>query len=179
MSRPTRAPSGYLLQQIIAFAQQTLESLRLDHGQVIDDDETALAALADEGVDVNAVITRLAHAALDAKADAAAATERIADLAQRRDRFRRHEAMCRATLLQVLQALDLRSFKDPEFGLSLRDGAPRVVVTDLDALPAEYVQITATATPDLSMIRAALQRGGTVAGAVLSNASPVLMVRST
>lgn len=174
-----RAPSGYVLQAVVAAAQATLETLRTEHGQVIETDGECIEALAAEGVDVGAIITRLVQAALDARANAAAAAERIADLAQRRDRFRRHEAMCRGTIVQIMQALDLRSFRDAEFGLSLRDGAPRVVITDAAALPGAYVQVKSVTTPDTTLIRAALQAGGTVAGAVLSNASPVLQVRST
>jgi len=178
MSTSTVGISGYTLQNIVSLAQATLETLRTEHGQVIETDTDIAGALAAEGVDVTAILERLVQASLDARANAAAADERIGDLTQRRDRFRRHEALCRATVLQVMQALELHTYRSAEFGLSLRPGTPRLVIIDPDALPAEYVQIKTVTAPDTTMIRAALQAGGTVTGATLSNGSPVLQVRS-
>jgi len=172
----TSAPSAYALQQVMSLAQATLQTLRTEHGQVIETDTEIAEALTAEGVDVTAILTRLVRASLEARAAATAADERLGDLKQRRNRFRRHETLCRDTILQVLQALDLHHYRSAEFGLSVRPGTPRLVIVDVAALPAEYVQTTTT--PDAAMIRAALQAGGTVTGATLSNGTPVLQVTS-
>lgn len=177
MSAP---PSAYQLQTVVSLAMQTVETLRTEHGQVIDTDTELLDALAGEGVNVDDIIRRLARGALDAKANAAAAEARMEDLKARRDRFRRHEAQYRSTVQEVMQALELRSFKDAEFTLSLHDGRPKVIVIDEAALADEYVTIVTTRTPNKAAIMAALDVGDVagVAGALKSNGGRTLTVKS-
>jgi hypothetical protein len=163
---------------VISAAQQTIEALRTEHGQVIEDDESLLTALSSEGIDVETIIRRLVHAALDAKANAAGADLRIRDLTMRRDRFEHQQERYRETVLNVLQALDLKTFKDPEFSLSVRDGNPKVVIVDADALPEMMMKVTITRAPDKALIKAVIDGGQEVPGALSSNATPVLAIRS-
>jgi hypothetical protein len=189
------APSAYQLEKIVSLAQQTVESLRTEHGLVLDDDESLLAALADENVPVERIITLLVRAALDSKAMGVAADARLFDLRQRRERFQRAEAAYRKTVQDVLESLGLKKFVDPEFTLSLGAGQSKVIVTETDPrrLPDEWVTIVTTRTPDKARIKtaleerraeinAALEHGEEappeLEGAILSNGSAVLTVRT-
>jgi Siphovirus Gp157 len=189
------APSAYQLEKIVSLAQQTVESLRTEHGLVLDDDESLLAALAEENVPVERIITLLVRAALDSKAMGVAADARLFDLRQRRKRFQRAEAAYRKTVQDVLESLGLTKFSDPEFTLSLGAGQSKVIVTEIDPwrLPDEWVTVETTRTPDKARIKtalearraeinAALERGAGVPpeleGAILSNGSAVLTVRT-
>jgi hypothetical protein len=174
------APNAWQLERVISLAMSTIEELRTEHGQVFsqDDDETLLASLAEEGVDVNQIIRRLVRAGLDAKASAAAADQRIDDLTARRDRFRRQAEKYRETVKSVMQELGLRNFPDAEFSLSLSPGQPKVIVTDESKLSDQFVTVTVTRTPDKVMIKQALYDNGEVPGAILTNPGFVLTVRT-
>lgn len=176
MSSP--APSAWRLQTVIAQAQATLATLRTEHGQIIETDAELIGAFADEGVGVDTVLRRLTQAALLAKANAATADTLIEDLIARRDRFRAHEETYRTTLLQAMEALGLRYWSCVQATLSLAAGQPKVTISDADRLPDALVATRIVRTPDKAAIRAALEAGDTVEGACLSNATPVLQVRS-
>lgn len=171
------APSAYVLQRVISEAQQALVSLRDDHGVILDGPQDVLDALADEGIDAAGLLRRLGQAALDAKAYAAAAEDRISDLEARRDRFKRQEAKYRELLLMAMMALGMNRFPSAEFNLSVSSGRPRVVITDEAALPDDLVTVKVIRTPDKTAIKSALEIGE-VPGAILSNAVPVLTVRA-
>lgn len=178
MSASTTAPSGYTVQRVVSLAMETLESLRTEHGQVIETDEEVADALISEGIDIDTLLRRLTRAALDAKANAEAAKSRIEDLATRRDRFLRQNETYRATILAVMEAIGSRKFVDPEFSLGISAGRPKVIVTDETKLRDDLVTIVTTRTPNKSAILAALSANQDVDGAILSNGSQTLTIRS-
>jgi Siphovirus Gp157 len=171
------APSAWQIQKVMRLSRETVENLRVEHGQVFDDGDDMLAALTEEGVGVDDIIRRLVRSALDDKASAAGAKLRMTDLKARFERFERHEDAKRATVLSIMEALGLSRFVDPEFSLSVSPGKPGVIITSESELPEWAVVETVVRTPDKAAIKAALELGD-VAGAVLSQASPVLTVRS-
>jgi hypothetical protein len=174
----TEPPNTYAIQRLVALARETLASLRDEHGQVIDSDAELLAALADEGVGIDTVLSHLGRAALDAAADVAAADARINALSARYDRHARRESALRAALLQAMGAVGLKSYKDAEFTAAVRYGQARVQITDPDALPAGLVTETVTRKPHRVAIRDALEAGKTIPGATLDNGPPVLTIRN-
>jgi hypothetical protein len=159
---------------IVTIARDTLASLRDEHGQIIDGDAELLAALADEGVDVSTVLSRLGRAALDAAADVAAADARIEALRARRDRHLRREAAMRAALQQAMGALGLRKYRDAEFSASRRYGQAKLVITNAAEIPDDLVKESVTRSPLRPEIRAAMDAGRTVPGVLLDNTAPVL-----
>lgn len=171
-------PSAWRVQQIVSLARQTLDSLREIHGLVIEDEDEALAALAEEGVDVETVLSMLGRAALDAKADVEAANARLAALCGRRDRAARREEVLRETLLAALQAVGMQSHKDAEFTASWRHGKPKLLITDETRLPADLITEKITLEPDRQAIRAALDAGELIPGAQLSNGNSILTLRT-
>jgi hypothetical protein len=182
----TTAPTAYALQGVVSAAMQTLEMLRTEHGQVIADDAELLASLAEENVPVAHILTLLVRSSQDDKAIGAALDARIADMRQRRERFKRGEEAKRSLIAQVMDAVGLKSVKEPEFTLSLSAGKPKVIITDEAALPDDMVKIETVRTPDKAAILKALLGTGqpdvefaeVIPGAVLSNGGSVLTVRS-
>jgi hypothetical protein len=185
------APSAWQVQRVVSLARETVETLRTEHGQVFDDADSLLAALVEEGVGVDDIIRRLIGSALNDKANAAGAKQRIADLQARKERFERHEEAKRGTVLAIMEALGLPKFVDPEFSLSVSTGKSKVIITSEAALSDDLVTVTTIRTPDKAKIKDAIEEWtaimaeledgdegpAEVAGAILSNAPPVLTVR--
>lgn len=162
--------------EVLNLARITLARLRDEHGLVLDDDEDVLAALAEEGISIDEILSRLGRAALAADDMVEMLDARIKRLTARRDRFKSREALIRGTLLQAMQTLGLKKFRDAEFTAGVAEGKPKVIITDPDALPATCVRIKRE--PDKPMIRWHLDHG-LVPGAELSNAESFLTIRST
>lgn len=81
----------------------------------------------------------------------------------------------RAALAEAMQDSGAPAVLTSYHRAGLRPGRPKAVVTNLDALPTEYVRTERKAR--LDAIAHALAAGETVPGATLSNAEPVLEVR--
>ncbi len=177
-----KPPSSYRLMEIVALAQATLSHLREYDGQVIETEDELRAGLTEEGISIDEIITRLGRAALDAKAYVGMISQRMSDLQSRMDRANRRKEVIRNTLLQAMQALGLPSYHDPEFTASVRMGEPKVIVTDVDALPTHCVVHQVVKTPDKDAIREAISDaasiGKDVPGATLSNGVAILTLRS-
>jgi hypothetical protein len=157
---------------------QTIEALRTEHGLILETDADILEALTGEGVDAATVLRRWVRSALDDKASAAAAKQRMVDLHARVERFDRHYEAKRATVIAIMEALELKAFRDPEFTLSLSAGKPKVIVTHPDHLPPEFIEVVTSLKPMNAEIKDALLRGEDVVGATLSNGGSVLTIRS-
>lgn len=97
-----------------------------------------------------------------------------------RDRRLRHEekvATIRALLGQAMQMTGERKVVLTEATLSLSPSRPSVVVTDIDSLPEAFTRIKREA--DKTAIKAALDGGESVPGAMLSNGGETLTVRKS
>lgn len=174
----TTAPTAYGLQKVVSAAMQTLETLRTEHGQVIENDDELLAALAEENVDIPRVLTLLFRGAAEAASLVEAAKARIADQRQRMERFARDQQSKRDLAQQVMEAVGLKSFKCAEASVSLGVGPTKVIITNEAVLPDHLVTVTVTRAPNKTEIKYALQLGENVPGAELSNGSTVLKILS-
>ncbi len=100
----------------------------------------------------------------------------VEDLELRMGRFERREEGIRTMMHKVLDAAGLKKVELPEATLSIRAGAPKVIITDENALSEEYFRIKKE--PDKILIGAVLKiSGNTISGATLSNAEPHLSIR--
>jgi hypothetical protein len=99
----------------------------------------------------------------------------ISTLKERNERIYRRIEAFRALAFKIMCAADLKKAELPEATLSIRSGAPRVIITDEAALPDSACRIKRE--PDKTKIKELLQ-DGSVPGAVLSNAEPVLSIRT-
>ena len=167
------APSAWTIQAVMAIANATLERMAKDG--TLDTDEAALMeALRDAGADVDGLLVRLCRAGDEAKANRVAVDQRINALHARYDRYQRQLDEYRAAVNAILDSLGLSKWRHAEFTVSVSAGRPGVVVTDVDALPAEYVRVTKS--PDKAAIKAAMEQGEVINGAEWQNPRPTLRI---
>lgn len=87
----------------------------------------------------------------------------------------RHDAL-RDMVKTTLESAHLKSFVLPLATLTLKNGVPKVVITDENALPDDCVVIDRR--PNKTAIRGLIENGMEVPGAMLSNAEPYLQIRT-
>jgi hypothetical protein len=95
-------------------------------------------------------------------------------LQERYSRFGRRIDVLRAFAKQVMDTADIKKAELPEATLSIRNGPPRVIITNEHELPDHYVRIKRE--PDKTKIKAAIQGGDHVPGAALSNSETTLAI---
>jgi hypothetical protein len=140
------------------------------------EDEAIRESALDGETDALEVARRLIRAALDLEAMAKAAKSRMDDLAARHDRFAARADSARETAKAMLDALGVNRLQSEDFTVSLKMGPPKVIVTDEQLLADEFMRVKKT--PDKPLIAAALDAGRDVIGAVKSNGSVVLQIRT-
>jgi sugar-specific transcriptional regulator TrmB len=102
-------------------------------------------------------------------------SERIRELTDRKSRFERRVEALRSMAFKVMNTADLKKVELPTATLSIRTGAPQVVIYDSTSLPADCLRIKTE--PDKTAIKEKLKAGGAVPGAYLSNSEPTLSIR--
>jgi hypothetical protein len=107
---------------------------------------------------------------------AGAIASNIADMEIRQGRFERREQAMRTLMFKVMNACDIRKAELAEATLSIRNGTPKVIVTDETRLPEWAIRIKRE--PDKKQIGELLKSGTPVEGAELSNAEPTLSIRT-
>ena len=169
------APSGWALEQAMSAAMSALA--RMEATGTIDTDEAAmLASLRDAGADVETLLVRVLRAMTEARANWQAVSDRMEDLALRQKRYALQAEEHRRTAFAMLDALGMDKFRSAEFTVTISAGNPGVVVTDADALPAEFVRVTRS--PDKAAIARAMADGVVVNGAEMQNGMPTMTVRT-
>jgi Siphovirus Gp157 len=101
----------------------------------------------------------------------------MADLAERKKRFKDRQERTRELLLYVMQSLELRSMERPAATLAVRVAPPRVIITDEAAIPQHLIRIKHE--PNKALIADAIKAGEQVPGAELSNQPETLSLRFT
>jgi hypothetical protein len=139
------------------------------------DDETLLDTL--EGIsELPELIRALVRSSLDDDVLIAALKQRIEDMQARlsrlKDRFeRKRELACWA-----MSNAEISKMEAEDFTLSLRQGPPRVEVTDEEKIPGEYF-IPQRPKLDRAGLTSALKRGDVIPGTILIAGEPHIAVR--
>ena len=139
------------------------------------EDETLLADTIEGETDAHHFLSRLVQDELFIKAQADALSETIKAFGEQKARFARQVEARRELMLRIMDACQIRKAPLQEATLSLRDGSPKVVITDEAALPEEFVRWKSE--PDKTAIKEALSAGQDVPGAALSNGTPTVSLR--
>jgi len=158
-----------------AIVRLQIEYLRAQHPELVESDEDWLLAIESEtdAVEFLRMVERKRQEALHM---AGAIARNIKELGKRQQRFERREAAMRALKLKVMLAADVQKIELPEATLSVRNGTPKVIITDLAIIPDILCKIERA--PDKVRIKDMLKAGQVVRGAELSNAEPVLSIRT-
>jgi len=160
--------SGYKIQQALSIwhaARERIADESDDHGYAQATD------------DVHALIAELLRDVVSAEDMSAQAKTRAAVMRGRATRFDIKAERLRGVIMSMMDILDQKTLKLPDLTATIREGKPRVVITDLDALPAEYVKIERT--PIKTEIAVDIKLGVVIPGAEMSNSMPSLQIRTT
>ena len=140
------------------------------------EDEELRADMIEGETDAFRVLGRIVAIERDANAMVLAIGERAKDLAARKDRYARRKDAMRALLLRLLKAADLNKVSLPEATVSVGKGRAGVEIVDESLLPDNVVKLKRE--PDKTAIKAALDAGEDVPGAVLREGQPSVTVRA-
>lgn len=152
-----------------------IEALKLSCPEAWEDgDDVLLNDMLEAQTSVKEFLTVVADRLRDATSMAGGIAGRIAELELRQRRYERREQAMREITFKVMQTAALRRLELPEVTLSVRNGTPKVQITDEACLPADFVRTKTE--PDRAKIKGALTSGADVPGACLSNAEPTLAI---
>jgi hypothetical protein len=113
----------------------------------------------------------------DAEGMADAISNEIAALVARRKRYADRGERIKGGLLAAMELAGARKLELPQATVTVRSGPVSVHVTDVDALPVIMRREKTVIEPDKHALRAALEAGEEIPGAMLSNGMPVLTVK--
>lgn len=126
------------------------------------------------------MIERVLSAAEDDGSMSDALASRIASMQERKKRIEARKDARRTAVLMAMETAGLRKLEAPEFTVSVGRGAAKVVITDADALPDQYVKTERTPLKkELAAALKALGDGEDIPGAMLGNPSSTLTVKRT
>lgn len=157
-----------------AIVKQQIDSLRAAWPDVFGDDDT-WAISVESQTDLHEFLREIERKREDAEALETALKLTMDNLRERRERFERREKAMRALMFSAMQWADLTRVELAEATLSIRNGQPKVLITDEAAIPDEFMRIKKE--PDKTLIKTALNNFEDVPGATMSNVEPVLAVR--
>jgi hypothetical protein len=140
------------------------------------DEETLRDTL--EGItDLHEMIAAVIRSALVDEVLQAGLRTRLEDMRTRLHRLEDRGGKKRKLALEAMTEVGLTKLEQPDFTASARPGSPSLVITAEELIPEDYWVPQA---PKLSRqaLLSDLKRGLGVSGAQLSNAQPVLMLRT-
>jgi hypothetical protein len=157
-----------------AIIRQQIDNLILQHPELAEDDVLRTDMIEGE-TDAFEFLSALVARIHDTAALAGGTATVIADLDNRLRRFERRQQALRDLAFKVMSAADIKKAELPAATLSIRNGAPKVIITDEGSLPANCLRTKVE--PDKTRIKDLLSAGTDIPGAALSNAEPSLSIR--
>ena len=136
-----------------------------EHAETLTDTLEGLSTLEDE------IAAALRHV-VEREAMAAALSEMIEKLVSRENRHRDAATKIKNAVLAIMQETGRKKIVRPDMTISIGIAAPKVIITDVGALPHWATR----PTPRKQDIRDVLKAGEDVPGAALGNAEPYLRV---
>ncbi len=140
-------------------------------------DEQTLADSVEGLTDINEVIAAILRSAVTDEALAEGLRGRIEEMQSRLCRFEDRATKHRQIARDVMINAEIKKITVPDLTISLRPGSPALLVTDEAYIPENY-WLPRDPRLDRQSLSADLKRGLQIAGAALSNAEPVLSVRT-
>lgn len=157
-----------------ALAQQ-IASLAVQFPELADDEE-AFALSVESETELPEYLSMILRAIGESRSMAAGTAEYIKELQDRKARFERREEALRILAFKIMSDGHMQKCERPEGTLSIRNGTPKVIVTNESVIPERYMRVKYE--PDRIAIKDALARGDNVPGATLSNSEPALSIRT-
>jgi hypothetical protein len=140
-------------------------------------DEETLADTVEGMTDLHQMLCAIVRGALDDEAISIGLKGRVRDMQARLARAEERAEIRRRIVRQVMLEAEIKKLTDPEFTASIRPGTPSLLVVEEASIPPEFWEAKAPRLKRLELLQE-LKGGRAVAGVALSNAEPVLSVRS-
>lgn len=150
-----------------------IEALRHSHPDVCDDAEMFQLALESE-TGVTDFLADVVERMAEAGGHVLAADAIIDGYTERKRHFARRIEALRKLAFGIMQTGDIRKLELTQATLSIKQGTPRVIITDEAALPENVIRIKRE--PNKVLIKELIDQGLPISGAELSNAEPVLQI---
>lgn len=133
------------------------------------DDDTINDTLESLSGDLEVKAVNVAMFARNLEATAAAIKEAEAGMAARRKAIEKRAESLRSHLQDCMEATGIKKIESPHLCLTLKANPPSVVVLNAEQVPAEYMRQKPPPAPepDKTAIKAAIQAGKEVPGAIL------------
>ncbi len=160
------APSSYAIQTAVVTMQKALAGEHDEDGVFHDPQEAT--------DDVEELLARVLRAAVEADAMRKMGIERMTALEERIERYAQRALNLRATAFAAMDALGRKKVELPDLTASIRQNAPRLIITDETQIPLSLTKTTTVI--DKAAVKAALANGP-VPGAELSNSLPSISIR--
>jgi hypothetical protein len=145
--------------------------------QGLDEDDQCLLDTLEGATSLHEVLISMIGAAVDAEAMAEVQQKHISDLRERKARYERRAERLRSFALQVMESAGLKRIESPRFTFGTSSTPQKVVITNPESLPKEYLRQKAP-EPDLTAIGKALKAGEEIPGAILGNGGTTLQIRT-
>ncbi len=142
-----------------------------------DDQDIWLSALEGE-TSLDTVLDRLLELRYRAAANEEAVKERIKNLKDRADRYKREQEVLTKAMQKTLNMVNQKTYKTVEATYSIRAGTRRVEIEDETAIPTQLTTVKTITSPDKNAIKAALEAGEIVPGATLVTGEETISVRT-
>lgn len=153
---------------------RTKEALLAAHPELADDLALFADTLDGEAAALD-VIAGLVRQAREDEAFVAANKALAADYADRASNLTERASRRKAAALALMDAIGEKTVRRPEFTITRVESRPSLILTDEEAIPEPFFRYTRSVNK--LDVKAALERGETVPGAVLSNGAPHITVR--
>lgn len=143
------------------------------------EDEVLRADVIEGETDIKAILASFLDKARESETMQEAIKIRIDAMSARKARYQRHEEGLRTIILSLLETMGMKTLALPEATLSISTRKPKAFVSNIDALPAEYVITETVKKVDKDRLKEALDAGGPLpAGVSLDNGGRSLTVRT-
>lgn len=159
----------------VTILEREFADLVAAYPELAEDDELRADTIEGE-TDAYRVLGKIVAIERDANSMVLAIGERAKELVARKDRYTRRKDAMRALLLRLLKAADLNKVSLPEATVSVSKGRAGVEIVDETLLPDNVIKLKRE--PDKTAIKAALDAGEDVPGAVLREGQPSVTVRA-
>lgn len=154
-------------------AKQLADILRAEFPDALDED---LAAAIDGEMNVSEAIAAVIRMSDETSAYENALRQRINEMEVRKDRLSQKVDKLREIARAAMESCGIRKIEREDFTASLVASRPKVIVTDMEKIPHDYL-VPQAPKPSLVRIGEDLKAGKTVPGATLGNPGTHLTIR--
>src|SRR6266852_5759203 len=152
----------------IAIAAWLVERIRV---MFPDADEELLATAVEGETNLTECVIHVLRSAEDDRTLSAALHIRIAELEERKDRLDRGIERKREIAVSAMERFGIKKITAPDFSANLVPSPAKVIIIAPELLPENYwrQKPPPPPEPDKNLLKAVLQKGGQVPGAILNN----------